>query len=114
MKIPHDYTAVCTKCYKKTRHTDTTEKHYNCWWELKIIDTSDLPIQDFKLGERYNFIDKEGNKKRFTVGITSWWKPCLLLLHNARSIWSSNLLTAKDIVEYDYKQQAYILNTYIL
>lgn len=128
--MQNEYKTICDKCYKKTwyeteqpchmsyakkdtcetcGHTEYNhEKHVRCTGTLRAIDYTNVRTH-LCIGERYTFSDKNGIKKRFTLGKTTGWKPCLLLLHNARSIGSSITVNAPDI---KYKDGAYTTNTY--
>ena len=126
------YTTVCNKCYKKTWYETEQPCHMSypksktcslghvhinnpyeterCTGTLMVIDKTNINTH-LTVGERYTFRDKAGIVKRFTVGRTSGWKPCLLLLHNARSTGSSITVNAPDI---HYKNGAYETNTYFI
>lgn len=128
--MQNEYKTVCDKCFKKTwyeteqpchmsypkRETCDTcghthvddEKQEKCKGTLRLIDYTNVRTR-LSIGERYTFVDKNGVKKRFTLGKTTGWKPCLLLMHNARSTGSSITVNAPDI---QYKDGAYTTNTY--
>lgn len=112
-------TAICKKCYKQTWHDKTSEEiangvpHYNCGGEIVLINNSEI-VDNLEVGCRYDFIDKNDNKKRYTVGKTTGWKPVLLAMHNSRSWGSSITLSAKDYKGYDFMHGAYRFNTYFI
>lgn len=128
--MQNEYKTMCDRCGKKTwyeteqqchvayakkdvckecGHTEyDNDKLERCTGTLRVIDYTNVRTH-LTIGERYTFRDKSGIKKRFTLGKTTGWKPCLLLLHNARSIGSSITVNAPDI---KYKDGAYTTNTY--
>lgn len=73
----------------------------------------DLSLIDNRLikWKRYNFTDKNGTTKRRTVGMTTWTKPVMLLLYNARATWSSDVLEKDNIVSIDWENV--ICNCYL-
>ena len=128
------YKTICDKCYKKTWYETEQQCHYKyfekevcslgythqhdnakeirCTGTLKVIDYTNIKTY-LNIGSRYTFQDSTGKKKRFTLGKTTGWKPCLLLLHNARSTGSSSTLNAGDIIYTIEKGQAvYKINNY--
>jgi hypothetical protein len=127
---PNEYKTVCDRCFQKTwyeieqpckrshedgEHCSLGHWHGNgktvpCGGTLRVIDYTNVRTH-LQKGERYTFIDKEGNKKRFTLGATNGWKPVLLLLHNARSHGSSITINAPDI-KWQPENQAYFVPTY--
>lgn len=127
----NEYTAQCDKCRKRTWHTieqpctmsypqrkvcnlghthEYSEKMEKCTGTLRLIDYTNVRTH-LTIGARYTFRDKEGNVKRFTLGRTNGWRPCLLLMHNARSTGSSITVNAPDL---KYKDGAYETNTYFI
>jgi hypothetical protein len=101
--------------FKKTTcdtcgHTHTHDTQEQCTGTLRVIDYTNVRTH-LSIGERYTFIDKNGNKKRFTLGRTTGWKPLLLLMYNARSTGSSITVKAPDIT-WEKKEQAYTTGTY--
>ncbi len=129
MKDKNEFKTICNKCYKKTwyeteqpchmsyakkttcetcGHTHVSDTQEKCTGTLRLIDYTNVRTH-LTIGERYLFSDKNGNKKRYTLGRTTGWKPCLLLMHNARSTGSSITVYAPDI---QYKDGAYFTNTY--
>lgn len=126
----NEYKTICDSCYQKTwyeaeqpchrshpdgetcelGHFHDNGKMLPCRGTLRVIDYTNVRTH-LQKGERYDFIDKDGNKKRFTLGQTTGWKPQLMLLHNARSHGSSILIKAPDI-KYDHEAKAYTTNVY--
>lgn len=105
----------CNMSYAKKTTCDTCghthinhEKHVRCKGTLRVIDYTNIRTH-LTIGNRYTFRDKNGVKKRFTLGRTTGWKPCLLLKYNARSTGSSIAVSAPDLV---YKDGAYETSTY--
>jgi hypothetical protein len=63
------------------------------------FDSSELArqfIPFYESGERIEVTFSYGEKKRGTIGVTTGWKPCFLLMLTKRSISSSYTLSAKD------------------
>jgi len=53
-------------------------------------------VRFYETGQRIIVETKYGETLRGYVGVTTGWKPCFLLMHNTRSISSSNTLSADD------------------
>lgn len=53
-------------------------------------------VRYYESGERIRVVDKWGEVKSGTVGVTTGWKPVFLLMLTSRSLGSSHLLTNKD------------------
>jgi len=126
------YTTMCDKCHKKTWYETEQQCHMKypksttcslghvhidepytterCTGTLKVIDKTNINTH-LTIGERYPFRDKHGTVKRFTLGKTTGWRPCLLLLHNARSTGSCITVNAPEV---HYKKGAYEVNTYFI
>lgn len=112
------YKTQCDKCYKRTWYETEQQCHMSypksetcslghvhqiepyttqrCTGTLRVIDYTNINTY-LTIGERYTFKDKAGLVKRFTLGRTTGWKPCLILLHNARSTGSSITINAPEI-----------------
>lgn len=130
--MKNEYLTICDKCYKKTwydteqpckmsyldykvcdlGHKHDGEKMIKCTGTLRLIDDTNVKTH-LSIGSRYTFQDSTGKKKRFTLGKTTGWKPCLLLLHNSRSSGSSLTVNAPDIsYTIDKGQAVYKINNY--
>jgi hypothetical protein len=105
MKTETEYKTVCDKCFRKTWYEKEQGCHVRdidgvlCSGTLRVIDYTniDLKYSSLKIGERFTFKDLAGNVKRYTLGRTTGWKPCLLLMHNSRSRYSSLTVNAPEI-----------------
>ena len=110
------YKTICNKCGKKTWYEEerpctmsylkhcgecgaSLDKSYHCPGTLKKIDYSDIN-QEFvpylHKDIRVRVVFPGGEVKTGLVGMTTGWKPVLILLANRRSHGSSDLLT-KDV-----------------
>lgn len=128
--MKNEYLTICDKCYKRTWYDTEQQCHYKyedfktcdlghkhgtgemkrCEGTLRVIDNTNAKTY-LTIGERYSFRDKNGLVKKFTLGKTTGWKPCLLLLHNSRSTGSSLCVNAGDL---NYKDGAYNTNIYFI
>jgi len=117
--MSNEYKTICDTCGKRTWYEEEQACHMSyakgatcdmghyheeepyvterCKGTLRVIDYTNTKTHLVTVGERYTFQDKRGVQKRFTVGKTTGWKPCLLLLHNARSTGSSRTINAPEI-----------------
>jgi hypothetical protein len=102
------YTAYKT-CNLGHKHDDENGKQVPCTGTLRVIDYTNVRTS-LKIGERYTFRDKAGHVKRFRLGCSTGWKPCLLLLHNSRSTGSANTVNGPDI-KWNEKALAYDTGT---
>lgn len=107
----------CTMSYPKKCHCDAGHVHTypdgrqeKCGGTLRVIDYSGIRTH-LIIGERYTFRDKAGTVKRYTLGRTTGHRPALLLLHNARSISSGNIVRADQI---KYRDGLYECETYFI
>ena len=106
-----EYKTQCDKCGKRTWYEIPEQCHMEgCTGTLQVIDYTNVRTH-LTLGERYDFRDKAGRVKRFTLGRTTGYVPCLLLMHNARSRGSSLTINARDI-SYNVEAHAFDTGTY--
>ena len=90
------YKTVCDVCYRKTWYEGPRKCSYNpCPGTLRVIDYSGIP-EKFKnylgTGERVRVKFSWGEVKTGTIGLTTGWKPALLLILTRRSHGSSYIL----------------------
>ena len=96
--MKNEYKSICNKCYKRTWYETVQPCHVaGCTGTLQLIDNTNISTH-LNIGSRYSFQDSTGKIKRFTLGKTTGWRPCLLLLHNSRSLGSSRTVNAPDLV----------------
>jgi hypothetical protein len=90
------YKTVCDVCYRKTWYDAPKNCQYGpCEGNLKPIDYSSIP-EKFKryltTGERIRVKFSWGEVRTGTVGMTTGWRPALLLMLTRRSLGSSYIL----------------------
>ena len=96
--MENEYKTICDTCSKRTWYKEEQQCHMErCTGTLRVIDNINVLTHYITIGERYTFQDLRGTQKRFTVGKTTGRKPCLLLLHNSRSMSSSITIKAPEI-----------------
>lgn len=109
------YKTVCDKCFQKTYYKTeqpckrtifsgcpTCGSHENidkpsiCTGTLRVIDNSELDSRFdsyYQSKQRIEITYEDGEKARGTIGKSTGWKPCYLLIKTVRSLGGEALYT---------------------